>query len=99
MYVTLCACLQAGRSRLLWRGPTWPILTWFVMEGLHQHSYDVVANELLERWLRLYRQSGIWEQYNPDTGEGLGTEGLGMSTLIVDWLLRKKFCNAERSSV
>lgn len=32
--------------------------------------------------------AGVWEQYNPDTAEGMGTEGLGMSTLIVDWLYR-----------
>ncbi len=24
-------------NNLLWRGPTWPILTWFVMEGLERH--------------------------------------------------------------
>eukprot|EP00041_Stephanoeca_diplocostata_P017066 m.339465 g.339465 ORF g.339465 m.339465 type:complete len:61 (-) comp20584_c0_seq1:969-1151(-) len=34
------------------------------------------------------RQAGIWEMYNPINGSGMGVEGLGMSTLIVDWLYR-----------
>jgi glycogen debranching enzyme len=28
---------------LMWRGPTWPILNWFLMEGLVMHGYSDVA--------------------------------------------------------
>eukprot|EP01120_Amphizonella_sp_Union-15-10_P015997 TRINITY_DN8322_c0_g1_i2.p1 TRINITY_DN8322_c0_g1~~TRINITY_DN8322_c0_g1_i2.p1 ORF type:complete len:465 (-),score=75.46 TRINITY_DN8322_c0_g1_i2:20-1414(-) len=73
---------------LMWRGPTWPIQNWFVMEGLMKHGYTSYAQELLNRWIDLYKLSGVWEQYNPETGENYGVEGLGMSTLIVDWLYR-----------
>ena len=75
----------------------------------------------MDRWIALYEKVGVWEQYNPETGESshsfplpssplssppfsslysffllfilisganYGVEGLGMSTLIVDWLYR-----------
>jgi hypothetical protein len=73
---------------LMWRGPTWPILNWFVMEGLMFHGKNDIANQLMQRWIQLYQKSGVWEQYNPITGENYGAVGLGMSTLIVDWLYR-----------
>jgi glycogen debranching enzyme len=74
---------------LMWRGPTWPIQNWLVMEGLHKHNvFGDTINELMDKWIALYEKSGIWEQYNPITGENYGVEGLAMSTLIVDWLYR-----------
>jgi len=74
---------------LMWRGPTWPILNWFVMEGLQKHHiFDDTLNALMDKWIALYEKTGIWEQYNPITGGNSGVEGLGMSTLIVDWLYR-----------
>jgi glycogen debranching enzyme len=75
-------------SRLLWRGPMWPATTWLVMEGLLKHGYESEAEAILERWIELCLQNGIWEYYNPITGEGLGQKGLGMSTLIVDMFHR-----------
>ena len=73
---------------LMWRGPTWPILNWFVTEGLTRHGYWAEANQLLDRWVALYQKTGVYEQYNPQNGDPYGPEGLGMSTLIVDWLYR-----------
>lgn len=48
----------------------------------------VHTDAVMDRWLALYIETGIWEQYNPLTGANYGVEGLGMSTLIVDWLHR-----------
>eukprot|EP01012_Entosiphon_sulcatum_P063844 TRINITY_DN9199_c0_g1_i1.p1 TRINITY_DN9199_c0_g1~~TRINITY_DN9199_c0_g1_i1.p1 ORF type:complete len:472 (-),score=93.69 TRINITY_DN9199_c0_g1_i1:23-1414(-) len=74
---------------LMWRGPTWSFPNWFVMEGLVRHGYTAEANEMLDRWVSLYKNAGgIWEQYNPLTAAPYGAVGLGMSTLIVDWLYR-----------
>ncbi len=58
------------------------------MEGLVKHNYTEVADQLLDKWTNMYRTSGVWEQYNPETGAPLGAVGLGMSTLLVDWLYR-----------
>ena len=43
---------------------------------------------ILNKWLEMVTQNGIWEHYNPETGRGYGAEGLGMSCLIVDWMAR-----------
>lgn len=77
-----------NRNRLLWRGTMWPCTTWFVMEGLLKHDRLDIAKKLLDRWIDLYLNHGIWEYYNPLTGEGLGEEGIGMSTVIVDIIKR-----------
>ncbi|KJE92396.1 hypothetical protein CAOG_03374 [Capsaspora owczarzaki ATCC 30864] len=73
---------------LMWRGPTWGFTNWFVIEALSSRNYTAVADALVQRWLALVEKSGIWEQYNPITGDPYGAVGLGMSTLIVDWLYR-----------
>jgi hypothetical protein len=75
-------------SRLLWRGPMWPGATWLVMEGLLRHGCIQEADAILDRWITLYLQNGIWEYYDPLSGKGLGQKGLGMSTIIVDMLKR-----------
>jgi hypothetical protein len=76
------------RSRLLWRGTTWPIDQWFVMEGLIAHGREDIAKQLLDKWVSTYLEYGVWEYYNPLTGEGLGEEGIGMSCCIVDMINR-----------
>jgi hypothetical protein len=77
-------------SQLLWRGPMWPSTTWLVMEGLLKHGFKTEAEMILDRWIAMYLESGIWEYYNPLTGEGLGQRCLGMSTIIVDMIYRLK---------
>lgn len=72
----------------MWRGPTWPMINWLTMEALGRHNQTQVQKTLLSRWIALYQKSGVWEHYNPLTGEHYGVEGLGMSTLLVDWLYR-----------
>jgi len=74
---------------LMWRGPVWGFTNWFIMEGLERHRYYDVRHELYEKWISLVQQSGIYEHYNPITGEAYGPEGLGMSTLICDWIYRE----------
>ncbi len=73
---------------LMWRGPTWAFTNWFVMEGLEVHGYTAELNTMMDRWIKMVEQSGIWEMYNPLTGAPYGVEGLGMSCIIVDWMAR-----------
>ena len=73
---------------LLWRGPTWGFPNWFIMEGLQKQGRSDVLRALMDKWIWTVQTGGIWEMYNPETAVGYGAEGLGMSTLIVDWLRR-----------
>ena len=76
------------RERLMWRGPSWGFTNWFVMEGLMRCNREDVARQLLDRWVAAYQKSGIYEHWNPETAEPYGSFGLGMSTLITDWICK-----------
>ena len=80
-----CATFDAD---LMWRGPVWGFTNWFVLTGLRLHGQDALAREIFDKWLALVQKSGIWEHYNPLDGAPYGTEGLGMSTLICDWIYK-----------
>ena len=43
---------------------------------------------ILTSWVSLVDKSGIYEHYNPLTGEAYGAVGLGMSTLVCDWIYK-----------
>ena len=73
-----------GETFALWRGPTWPVINWFLYRCLRKRGFDKEA-ELLHRSTReLIRKSGFREYYNPFTGEGYGAQNFTWSGLIVD---------------
>jgi hypothetical protein len=43
---------------------------------------------IMDKWIDMVKKNGVWEHYNPETGVGYGAEGLGMSGLLVDWMVR-----------
>jgi len=77
-------------STLMWRGPSWGCTNWIILEGLIKHNYFDLANNILDKWLEMYKKFGISEYHNPLTGEMEGQEGLGMATTIVDILYKLK---------
>lgn len=77
----------------MWRGPSWGMTNWIVMQGLVKHHYDTEAGNnlifeifiqpdinqlgmLLEKWVAAYNKSGIFEMWDPLTGDAYGVEGL-----------------------
>jgi len=77
---------SASGTTLLWRGPTWININWFIFNGLKKHGYKEIAREILKKTVELILKSGFREFYNPFTGEGLRTKDYGWSTLVVDML-------------
>lgn len=75
-----------SRYQMVWRGPTWVNTNWFIARGLRRHGYGEIADELTACTARMVVKSGFWEFYNPLTGEGMGAEDFGWSTLVVDML-------------
>jgi len=73
---------------LMWRGPVWGFTNWFILEGLGLHKQLDVQADILTSWIKLIQKSGIYEHYNPFSGEPYGPEGLGMTTLVCDWIYR-----------
>jgi glycogen debranching enzyme len=56
-----------------WQGPTWLNTNWLIIDGLQRNGFSQEAQALISHTLKMVRENGIWEYYNPKTGEGLGS--------------------------
>jgi glycogen debranching enzyme len=70
-----------------WRGNVWPCLNWLIYQGLRRYDYHDLANELASRSYALLQQSGFWEYYHPQTGQGLGGHSFSWAAVMLDMLL------------
>ncbi|TFF91007.1 MAG: hypothetical protein EU548_00080 [Promethearchaeota archaeon] len=77
------------KTPLLWRGPTWININWFLIKGLRKHNFENESFELTQRTFQLVEKSGFREFYSPKTGKGMGAQHFGWSTLILDTLKSK----------
>jgi hypothetical protein len=71
-------------TRRYWRGPTWINSAWLLWIGLLRLGYRVQADHLADALLPAYVREGSREFYEPYTGDGLGAEDFGWSTLIAE---------------
>jgi hypothetical protein len=83
------ATFAPGLDRYLWmerywRGPTWLFSTWFALRGLLRLGYEAQSAHLAARTLALVRRSGFREYFNPITGEGMGAQNFGVSTIALE---------------
>jgi hypothetical protein len=76
-----------GSVMLLWRGPNWISMSWYIVKGLLQHGYADIAGKITEKLAEMVERAGFREQYNPLTGEAYGARNFGWSTLVADLLL------------
>ena len=67
-----------------WRGNVWPCLNWLIYQGLRRYGYDDLADQLASRSFALLEQSGFWEYYHPETGQGLGGHSFSWAAVILD---------------
>ena len=69
-----------------WRGPTWPITNFFIIEGLtrckaRHKNVDQLANFLLKKTVRMIKDNGFWEYFDPTPPETEShTIGMGFSS-------------------
>ena len=68
----------------LWRGPTWPVINWFLFKSLRAKGFESNATSLYRTTVDLIEKSGFREYYNPFTGEGYGAENFTWSGPVVD---------------
>jgi glycogen debranching enzyme len=74
-----------------WRGPTWINTNWLLWYGALGHDLTVVADLLYGSTLRLVRQSGFREYFDPFDGTGRGSHDYSWSAaLILDLLAARR---------
>lgn len=56
-----------------WQGPTWINTNWLLIDGLTRMGYENESAALKSHTIELLREHGIWEYYNPLSGQGLGS--------------------------
>jgi glycogen debranching enzyme len=74
-----------------WRGPTWVSTNWLLWLGAMGHGLTVVADLLYGSTLRLVRQSGFREYFDPFDGTGRGSHDYSWSAaLVLDLLATRR---------
>ncbi|HEU5030957.1 MAG TPA: hypothetical protein VFV01_39000 [Spirillospora sp.] len=66
-----------------WRGPTWVSTNWLIWYGALAHGLPVVADLLYGSTMRLVRQSGFREFFDPFDGTGRGSHDYSWSAALV----------------
>ena len=56
-----------------WQGPSWLNTNWLIIDGLERYGFTQESQALVSHTLQMVRSSGVWEYYNPNNGEGLGS--------------------------
>lgn len=69
-----------------WRGNVWPCLNWLIYQGLRRYGFYDVSEDLATHSFALLEQSGFWEYYHPETGQGLGGQEFSWASVILDMI-------------
>ena len=65
-----------------WQGPTWINTNWLIIDGLSRMGYEKEASALKSHTIELMREHGVWEYFNPITGEGMGSPNFSWSAAL-----------------
>jgi glycogen debranching enzyme len=85
-----------------WRGPTWPITNFFIIEGLQrytarQKNVDRLANFIMQKTIQMVSDNGFWEYFDPlddgkdDHAKGMGFSSFSWTAAILIQLLNKLY--------
>lgn len=74
-------------DKLIWRGPTWINTNWLVWRGMRAQGRSENAEDLAARTIELVAKHGLYEYYNPLSGQGMGARSFGWSALALDMAL------------
>lgn len=76
--------VDSFEAKRYWRGPSWAIINWLLIEGLTRNSHADMAEALRLSTVRAIETEGFAEYFDPITGEGCG--GLGFSWTAAAYL-------------
>jgi glycogen debranching enzyme len=73
-----------------WRGPVWININWFLLRGFERYGFTEQADHLRATTIRLVRDRGFYEYFNPLTGRGHGSDFFSWTAaLLLDVLLEE----------
>lgn len=71
-----------------WRGPVWVNIDWLLLRGLERYGYTELADTLRDTIVRLCREEGFHEYFDPTTGMGHGSDLFSWTAaLLLDMVL------------
>ncbi|MGV1908293.1 MGH1-like glycoside hydrolase domain-containing protein [Agrobacterium cavarae] len=59
-------------AKRYWRGPSWAIINWLLIDGLKRNGLADMADDLRRSTVRAIEANGFAEYFDPLTGEGCG---------------------------
>lgn len=75
------------RPREYWRGPVWPITTWYLAHAAALRGDAALASDLRAEGLAQLAEGSFGEYYEPRTGEPLGSHQQSWTAMAaLDWL-------------
>ena len=74
-------------AKAISRGPTWINTNWLVWRGMRAYGHIETAALLAARSIDLVAKHGLYEYYNPLSGQGMGARSFGRSALALDMAL------------
>lgn len=72
-----------------WQGPVWINMNWMIIDGLERYGFTLEADSLRAKTIATVQEVGVWEYYNPLTGEGLGSPGFSWTAALTIDLLKR----------
>jgi neutral trehalase len=66
-----------------WRGPVWLNINWLLMHGLRRYGFSAYASRVEQAMVELVREHGFFEYFNPQTGQGHGTDQFSWTAALV----------------
>jgi hypothetical protein len=66
-----------------WRGPVWLNIDWLLMHGLRRYGFSAYAQQVEQAIVELVRQHGFFEYFNPQTGQGHGTDQFSWTAALL----------------
>jgi len=66
-----------------WRGPVWIQVNWLLMHGLRHYGFGAYAERVRQAIVELPRDHGFYEYFNPETGQGHGTNQFSWTAALL----------------
>ncbi len=74
-----------------WRGPVWINVNWVLYRGLCRYGFQAYAEHVKQAIIKLPSEYGFYEYFDPDTGQGHGSESFSWTAaLLLDLLLEEE---------